>query len=138
MGSEATGESLDNRRVRLVVAVARPAPPSRWGAARCHPMPAAPQQAPSSGSWPADALPLAQQLHRSLSIGDREWHAFKAQRPRRGAEQIAAALVQLLARDSPTNAAAGGSRQQTIALLENALAWLKAEISDPGCPTHGR
>lgn len=101
-------------------------------------MTAAPSASAASQRWPDDALPLAQQLHRSLSIGERDWHALKSQRPRRAAEQLAAALVQLLARDTPTNAAAGGARQEAIALLEHALGWLKAEVSDPGCPSHGR
>lgn len=101
-------------------------------------MTAAPSAASRSQSWPEPALPLAQQLHRSLSISERDWHALKSQRPRRAAEQLAAALVQLLARDTPTNAAPGEARQQTIALVEHALGWLKAELSDPGCPTHGR
>lgn len=99
---------------------------------------AAPSAASPSQSWPEQALPLAQQLHRSLSITERDWHALKSQRPRRAAEQLAAALVQLLARDTPTNAAAGEARQQAIALAEHALGWLKAELSDPGCPSHGR
>lgn len=98
----------------------------------------APAAASLSQRWPEESLPLAQQLHRSLSIGERDWHALKSQRPRRAAEQVAAALVQLLARDTPTNSAAGEARQQTIELLEHALGWLKAEISDPGCPSHGR
>ena len=92
----------------------------------------------ASRGWPQDALPLAQQLQRSLAISERDWHALKAQRPRRGAEQIAAALVQLLARDDPGQPAGGEGRDQAIALLEHALAWLKAEIRDPGCPSHGR
>jgi len=99
---------------------------------------AAPSAASPSQRWPEPALPLAQQLHRSLSISDRDWHAFKSQRPRRAAEQLAAALVQLLARDTPTNSAEGEARQQAIALVEHALGWLKAELSDPGCPSHGR
>lgn len=93
--------------------------------------------APPKG-WPQEALPLAQQLQRSLAIGERDWHALKARRPRRGAEQIAAALVQLLARDDPDQPGASEGRDQAIALLEHGLAWLKAEIRDPGCPSHGR
>jgi len=93
---------------------------------------------PASGSWPPEALEQAQHLHRSLSINERDWHALKTQRPRRAAEQIAAALVQLLARDTPGPGGDPEARQQAIELLEHALAWLKAEISDPGCPSHGR
>ena len=92
----------------------------------------------ASQHWPDEALPLAQQLHRSLSISERDWHALKSQRPRRAAEQLSAALVQLLSRDTPTNAASGRARQEAVALIEHALGWLKAEISDPGCPSHGR
>jgi Family of unknown function (DUF6439) len=88
--------------------------------------------------WPDGALPLAEQLHRSLAISERDWHALKAQRPRRAAEQIAASLVQLLARDDPSLSRGSAGREQAIALLEHALAWLKAEVSDPGCPSHGR
>lgn len=88
--------------------------------------------------WPPESLALAEQLQRSLVIGDRDWHALKAQRPRRAAEQIAAALVQLLAADRPASPTPTEARQRTIDLLENGLAWLKGEISDPGCPSHGR
>ena len=77
-------------------------------------------------------------LQRSLSIGDRDWHALKRQRPRRAAEQISAALVQLLSGDDPTALAPTAAREQAIALLEHSLAWLKAELSDPGCPSHRR
>ena len=101
-------------------------------------MTAAPSAASASQRWPQEALPLAQQLHRQLSISERDWHALKSQRPRRAAEQVAAALVQLLARDTPTNSPSGEARQQAIALLDHALGWLKAEVSDPGCPSHGR
>ena len=97
------------------------------------------QRAPSPPrDWPAQALPLAEQLHRSLVIGDNDWQAHTGQRPRRAAEQIAAAMVQLLARDLPSQRPSNEAREQAIALLEHALGWLKAEVSDPGCPSHGR
>jgi len=76
-------------------------------------------------------------LQRLLTIGDRDWHALKRQRPRRAAEQLAAALVQLLEADDPRQSQAGAARQQAIALVEHALGWLKAELNDPGCPQHG-
>ena len=94
--------------------------------------------APSSQEWPPQALALAEQLQRQLAIADRDWHALKHQRSRRAAEQIAAAVVQLLSRDLPGQRQPTAAREQAIALLEHALAWLKAEISDPGCPSHGR
>ena len=88
--------------------------------------------------WPADALPTAVALHRQLAIPERHWHALKAQRPRRAAEQLAAALVQLLSASEASNAAAADGTQQCLALLEHAQQWLRAEISDPGCPSHRR
>jgi hypothetical protein len=88
--------------------------------------------------WPAEALALAQQLQRKLSIDDRQWHQLKTQRPRRAAEQLAAALVQLLAADDPQRSAPTQARLEAIALADHALAWLRSDLSDPGCPTHGR
>jgi hypothetical protein len=96
--------------------------------------------APTHKRWPEQALPLAVELQRSLSINDRQWHAFKGQRQRRAAEQISSALV-LLLRQSEPSAPAGTAlvtSQEAIALLEHALGWLKGEIRDPGCPSHGR
>ncbi|NQV11554.1 MAG: hypothetical protein HQ527_10395 [Cyanobacteria bacterium] len=81
---------------------------------------------------------MAEELHRLLVIEERDWHALKAQKPRRGAEQIAAALVQLLSADSPSNRLAGDGQARSIALLEHGLAWLKGDLKDPGCPSHGR
>ena len=90
----------------------------------------------SPRSWPAGAQGLAVELQRQLSIGDRDWHALKGQRPRRAAEQLAAALVQLLAADDPGRRQPTQAREQATALVEHALQWLRAEISDPGCPGH--
>ncbi len=92
----------------------------------------------ASPLWPPEALPLAQQLQRSLGIDDRQWHRLKTQRPRRAAEQLAAALVQLLSADDPKAVTATQARQDAMELVEHALGWLRAEISDPGCPSHGR
>lgn len=88
-------------------------------------------------SWPDGSAELAETLQRQLAIGDRQWHALKHQRPRRGAEQLAAALVQLLHGDEPGQSRATEARERAIALTEHALQWLKAEVSDPGCPSHG-
>jgi hypothetical protein len=92
----------------------------------------------SRGSWPAEALEQAVALQRNLTIGDRDWHALKRQKPRRAAEQISAALVQLLSSDDPAAAQPSEARRQAIALLEHSLAWLKGDLSDPGCPSHRR
>ena len=90
--------------------------------------------------WPDQALPLASELQRSLSINDRQWHALKGQRHRRAAEQISSALVLLLSESQPsaTSGSTQGTGQGAIELLEHALGWLKGEIRDPGCPSHGR
>lgn len=89
-------------------------------------------------NWPEGALAQAVALQRTLSINDRDWHALKRQRPRRAAEQISAALVQLLSGDDPAGGQTTEARTQAIALLEHSLGWLKAELSDPGCPSHQR
>jgi hypothetical protein len=81
---------------------------------------------------------LAEQLQRCLTIGDRDWHALKHQRPRRGAEQLASALVHLLSGDDPSQPLATEARERAIALAEHGLQWLKGELRDPGCPSHGR
>ncbi len=88
--------------------------------------------------WPAGAADLAEALQRQLSISDRDWHALKGQRSRRGAEQLAAALAVLLSGDAPHQRAPTQARRDAIALVEHALSWLRAEISDPGCPSHHR
>ena len=87
-------------------------------------------------SWPESALEQAVALQRLLAIGDRDWHALKAQRSRRGAEQLAAALVLLLSGDDPGAPQPSPARQEAIALVEHGLSWLRAEVSDPGCPSH--
>ena len=75
-------------------------------------------------------------MQRQLVISDRDWHAMKTQRPRRGAEQLAAALVLLLSGDDPGASQPTPARQQAIALVEHGLGWLRSEFSDPGCPSH--
>ncbi|APD48638.1 hypothetical protein BM449_10845 [Synechococcus sp. SynAce01] len=97
-----------------------------------------PAVAPANRPWPEGSRELAEELHRLLAIEERDWHALKAQKPRRGAEQIAAALVQLLSADSSPNRLAGDGQARSIALLEHGLAWLKGDLKDPGCPSHGR
>ena len=87
--------------------------------------------------WPPGALEAAVALQRQLSIGERDWHALKNQRSRRGAEQLAAALVQLLHGDAPGQRQASEARLRALELLEHAQLWLKAEITDPGCGRRG-
>lgn len=88
--------------------------------------------------WPEGSRAEAEALHRLLTIDHHNWHAHKGQPQRRAAEQLAAALVQLLDPGNPPNAALSTEhRQNAIALLENGLGWLKGELKDPGCPSHG-
>lgn len=105
---------------------------------RQRPVPQALPSLSAQRQWPDGALEQAVALQRRLSIGDRDWHALKHQRTRRAAEQISAALVQLLTADQPSPSPAGEARQEAIALLEHALAWLKGELSDPGCTRQRR
>ncbi|MFQ6537264.1 DUF6439 family protein [Aphanothece stagnina] len=88
--------------------------------------------------WPEGTADQARELQRRLAIHEREWHALKSQRPRRAAEQLAAAMVHLLQADDPAQRQITPARERAIELVEHALLWLKAEISDPGCPSHGR
>ena len=88
--------------------------------------------------WPEGSRASAESLHRLLTIDNRNWHAHKGQPQRRAAEQLAAALVQLLDPANPPNAAVSTQqRQEAVALLENGLGWLRGELKDPGCPSHG-
>ena len=77
--------------------------------------------------WPDNATAKAEQLHQLLRIGDREWHQLKSNRQRRGAELLAAALVQLLRQ---------GDNSDVENLSQQALGWIKGELRDPGCPRH--
>lgn len=98
---------------------------------------------PADGSnpkeWPPSAQETARRLHAQLTITDSQWHALKGQPQRRAAEQLAAALVLLLDPANPPAApTAGLQRQQATELVEHALDWLKGNLRDPGCPSHGR
>ena len=77
--------------------------------------------------WPPTATAKAEELHQLLRIGDREWHQLKSNRQRRGAELLAAALVQLLRQ---------GDNSDVENLTQQALGWIKGELKDPGCPSH--
>ncbi|MCP9817951.1 hypothetical protein KBZ18_00410 [Synechococcus sp. Cruz-9H2] len=104
------------------------------------PLPSAPAAAMRSGSpqdWPPTSRELAEELQRLLAIDGRDWHAHKGHKPRRAAEQLAAALVHLLAEDSPPHRLEGDAQERAIELVEHGLAWLKGDLRDPGCPSHG-
>jgi hypothetical protein len=44
--------------------------------------------------------------------------------------------VLLLSGDDPGAPQPSPARQEAIALVEHGLSWLRAEVSDPGCPSH--
>ena len=90
------------------------------------PSPTQPSATPSRTAWPEGSQAAAEQLHRLLSIDDRQWHALKGVRQRRAAEQLASALVQLL------------NGADATPMVEQGLGWLRGELRDPGCPSHGR
>ena len=77
--------------------------------------------------WPDSATAKAEELHQLLRIGDRDWHQLKSNRQRRGAELLAAALVQLLRK---------GDNTDVEQLTQQALGWVRGELRDPGCPHH--
>ena len=82
---------------------------------------------PPPAPWPDSAKGKAEELHQLLRISDREWHQLKSNRKRRGAELLAAALVQLLRQ---------GDHTDVEQLTQQALGWIKGELKDPGCPHH--
>lgn len=77
--------------------------------------------------WPEEVQADARLLHEQLRLGDRDWHRWKADADRRAAEQLAAALAQLLQ----------GQTEEAEALTDSALRWLRRDQRDPGCPRHG-
>ena len=77
--------------------------------------------------WPQEAKPLAIELHRQLSLNNKNWHQLKNNSDRRAAELIAGAMVQLLS---------DGSSSDVKELLDQSLLWLKREIKAPRCPDH--
>ena len=78
-------------------------------------------------SWPEFSKQLSSQLHLSITIKDEEWHILRSNKKRRAAEQLSAALVQLI-NDGETN--------EILKKLEQAISWLRNEIKDQGCSGH--
>jgi hypothetical protein len=77
----------------------------------------------------ADYTPrdLARALLEQLSVDERDWHRLKGDRRVRAREQVAAALVFMLADNNDE------ARQR----LEHALDWIDRRVSAPPCPDHG-
>ncbi len=76
----------------------------------------------------ADYTPrdLARALLEQLSVDERDWHRLKGDRRIRAREQVAAALVFMLADNNDE------ARQR----LEHALDWIDRRVSAPPCPDH--
>ena len=70
---------------------------------------------------------LIKELHKELTINNRNWHAQKSNNKKRAAELIISALAQL------TN---NGEEEDIEELLHHSIKWLNNEIKDPGCPNH--
>lgn len=76
----------------------------------------------------ADYTPrdLARALLEQLRVDERDWHRLKGDRRIRAREQVAAALVFMLADNTDE------ARQR----LTHALDWLDRRVSAPPCPDH--
>lgn len=74
--------------------------------------------------WSVETRQIAIQLHRELSITEKDWHQQKGDLELRAAELISGALVQLVEQ---------GDHGDVQAMLTQAKRWLNGELKDPGC-----
>lgn len=72
-------------------------------------------------------LELAQMLAERLAIKPADWHRLNRDRRVRASEQLAAALVFLLKKNS----------EEALVRAEQAIGWLDHSLQAPPCPTHG-
>tara|TARA_Y100001968_G_C19218444_1_gene648414 strand:- start:65 stop:340 length:276 start_codon:yes stop_codon:yes gene_type:complete len=80
-----------------------------------------------ASKWGKSTKKLLKELHKELSISDRNWHQDKGSPEKRAAELLINALTQLIN---------NGNTSDVEALTSQAIKWLKLEIKDPGCPHH--
>ncbi|HIK43569.1 MAG TPA: hypothetical protein IGR64_01650 [Leptolyngbyaceae cyanobacterium M65_K2018_010] len=73
-------------------------------------------------------LELAQALAERLAIKPQDWHRLNRNRQVRAQEQLAAALVFLLAQQP----------EEALPRVEQAVGWLNHTLTAPPCPTHGQ
>tara|TARA_B100000029_G_C17568344_1_gene955786 strand:+ start:1645 stop:1896 length:252 start_codon:yes stop_codon:yes gene_type:complete len=78
----------------------------------------------SNLNWKEEAKELAIKLHLLLIIDDKNWHELKNDSDRRAAEQLSAAMVQLVS---------GGESSNIEDLIQQSLLWVKREIKAPKC-----
>ena len=77
--------------------------------------------------WSEKAKSLAKELHNELSLDNYNWHKFRGNKKRRGAELIISAISQLIN---------NGDETDIEDLLKQAILWIKEEIKDKGCKSH--
>ena len=77
--------------------------------------------------WSEETKHYCAKLHSSLSINNEDWHISRSNIKKRTAENLSAALVQLIEE---------GNINDVIEQIEQSLKWLKSEIKDPGCSRH--
>ena len=78
-------------------------------------------------NWPQDSKDLSSKLHNIITIKSDEWHKLRSNNKRRAAEQLSAALVQLIN---------DGESEEILIKIEQSILWLKNEIKDQGCSGH--
>ena len=81
----------------------------------------------NKNNWPQDSEYLSSQLHNSITIKSDEWHKLRTNNKRRAAEQLSAALVQLIN---------NGESEEVLIKIEQSILWLRSEIKDQGCSSH--
>ena len=81
----------------------------------------------NKNNWPQESKYLSSQLHHSITIKSDEWHKHRSNNKRRAAEQLSAALVQLIN---------NGESEEILIKIEQSILWLKSEVKDQGCSGH--
>ncbi|AAP99819.1 MULTISPECIES: DUF6439 family protein [Prochlorococcus] len=77
--------------------------------------------------WTSNTKKLIKELHSELTLNDKDWHKFKANKSLRAAEMLSSALSQIVN---------NGEKSDIEDLIEQSLKWIRGEIKDPGCPSH--
>ncbi len=80
--------------------------------------------AKNNSKWSNKEKELAINLHKELSLDERNWHKYKSDNERRAAELLSGALVQLII---------GENYSEVEALTKQSILWIKGSVKDPGC-----
>mgnify|MGYP001477848223 CR=1 FL=1 len=78
-------------------------------------------------NWSKSSQVLIKELHKQLTINNKDWHREKSDNKKRAAQLIISSLTQLIN---------NGNTKDIEELLYQAIKWLNKEIKDPGCPKH--